>query len=79
MGLNLKEDMQKIKAFLFDVDGVFTNSNVYLHPGGDLMRSMNIKDGFALQYAVKKGYLAGIISGGDSESVRTRFPKTRNH
>jgi 3-deoxy-D-manno-octulosonate 8-phosphate phosphatase (KDO 8-P phosphatase) len=75
MGLNFKEDLQKIKAFLFDVDGVFTNSNVYLHPGGDLMRSMNIKDGFALQYAVKKGYLVGIISGGDSESVRARFQK----
>ena len=75
MGLNFKEDLQKIKAFLFDVDGVFTNSNVYLHPGGDLMRSMNIKDGFAIQYAVKKGYLVGIISGGDSESVRARFQK----
>ena len=75
MGLNFKEDLQKINAFLFDVDGVFTNSNVYLHPGGDLMRSMNIKDGFAIQYAVKKGYLVGIISGGDSESVRARFQK----
>jgi len=72
---NFKEQLHKIKAFIFDVDGVFTNSNVFLHPGGDMMRSMNIKDGYAVQYAVKKGYIVGIISGGDSESVRMRFQR----
>jgi 3-deoxy-D-manno-octulosonate 8-phosphate phosphatase (KDO 8-P phosphatase) len=70
---NFKEKLQGVKAFIFDVDGVFTNSNVYLHPNGDLLRSMNIKDGYAVQYAVKKGYPIAIITGGRSESVKTRF------
>jgi 3-deoxy-D-manno-octulosonate 8-phosphate phosphatase (KDO 8-P phosphatase) len=68
-----KEELIHIKAFAFDVDGVFSNANVYLHPSGELMRTMNIKDGFAIQYAVKCGFPIGIITGGFSESVRTRF------
>ncbi len=62
-----------MKAFVFDVDGVFTDGTVYLDPGGDMVRSMNIKDGYAVQYCIKKGYPVGIISGGNSESVRERF------
>jgi len=62
-----------VKAFAFDVDGVFSTVNVYLHPGGDMMRTMNIKDGFAIQSAVNKAYPVCIITGGFSESVRTRF------
>ena len=68
-----KTKLKNIKAFVFDVDGVFSNSHVYLHPNGDLMRSMNIKDGFAIQYAVKLEFPIGIITGGFSESVKTRF------
>ena len=70
---SFKEDLKNVKAFVFDVDGVFTNSNIYLHPSGELMRSMNIKDGYAIQYAIKKGYPVAIITGGNSESVRERF------
>lgn len=72
---NFKEDMIKVKAFIFDVDGVFASSKVILHPSGDMMRTMNIKDGYAVFYALKKDYIIGIISGGTSESVRTRFAK----
>ena len=72
---NFKEDLQKVRAFVFDVDGVFSSSKIYLHPSGDLMRSMNIKDGFATQYAVRKGYPIGIITGGNSNSVKERFRK----
>lgn len=72
MSLNYKELLHNIKAFVFDVDGVFSN-NVILHPSGELMRSMNIKDGFAVQYAIKKGYPIAIITGGNSDSVRIRF------
>jgi 3-deoxy-D-manno-octulosonate 8-phosphate phosphatase (KDO 8-P phosphatase) len=72
MGLNFKEMLGRVKAFAFDVDGVFSH-NVILDPSGEMMRSMNIKDGFAVQYAVKKGYPIAIITGGDSESVRLRF------
>lgn len=68
-----KKKLKNIKAFVFDVDGVFSHEHVYLHPDGDMMRSMNIKDGFAIQYAVKLDYIIGIITGGFSESVKTRF------
>lgn len=70
---NFKEDLTKVKAFVFDVDGVFSTSKVILHPSGDLMRTMNIKDGYAVYYAIRKNYIFCIISGGTSESVRTRF------
>lgn len=71
--MNFKELLPTVKAFVFDVDGVFANPQVILHPTGDLLRSMNTKDGFALQFAVKQGFKAAIITGGKSESVRLRF------
>jgi 3-deoxy-D-manno-octulosonate 8-phosphate phosphatase (KDO 8-P phosphatase) len=70
--LNFKKLLCNVKAFVFDVDGVFSH-NVLLHPSGEILRSMNIKDGFAVQYAVKKGYLIAIISGGKCDAVRERF------
>ena len=70
---NFKETLRNVKAFIFDVDGVFTDGTVYLDPSGEMVRSMNIKDGYAVQYCIKKGYPVGIISGGNSESVRERF------
>ncbi|MBE0655616.1 MAG: HAD-IIIA family hydrolase [Bacteroidales bacterium] len=70
---NFKEDLRKVKAFIFDVDGVFSSSKVLLHPSGEMMRTMNIKDGFACFYLLKKGYPVAIITGGNSESVRVRF------
>ena len=69
---NFKEKLKDIKAFVFDVDGVFSNLMI-LHTNGDLMRHMNVKDGFAVKTAVDSGYTIGIITGGDSESVRSRF------
>jgi len=68
-----KEDLKHINAFVFDVDGVFSNSSLFLESDGKLLRTMNIKDGFAIRYAASVGYPIGIISGGDSESVRIRF------
>ena len=70
---NFKEGLQAVKAFAFDVDGVLSSPEVYLHPTGELMRSMNTKDGYALQYAVKQGYPIGIITGGNTVSVAQRF------
>ncbi len=70
---NFKEGLQAVKAFAFDVDGVLSNPEVYLHPSGEIMRSMNTKDGYALQYAVKRGYPIAIITGGNTESVALRF------
>jgi 3-deoxy-D-manno-octulosonate 8-phosphate phosphatase (KDO 8-P phosphatase) len=62
-----------IKAFVFDVDGVLTNGQVVLLPGGQQMRQMHSKDGYALQLAVKMGYHVGIITGGKSEEVKQRL------
>ncbi len=70
---NFKSKLPRIKAFIFDVDGVLTNGSVTLMPDGEQVRMMNIKDGYALQLAVKKGYKVAIISGGRSEMVRKRL------
>ncbi|MFC2089786.1 KdsC family phosphatase [Bacteroidota bacterium] len=70
---NFKEDLKKIKAFAFDVDGVLSDPKVYLSAEGDLLRTMNTKDGYALQYAVKRGFPISIITGGRTESVGKRF------
>mgnify|MGYP006284768245 CR=1 FL=1 len=70
---NFKKGLHQVKAFVFDVDGVFTDGTVYLHPEGELMRAVNIKDGYAVKYAVKQGYPVGIITGGNSMAVKERF------
>jgi 3-deoxy-D-manno-octulosonate 8-phosphate phosphatase (KDO 8-P phosphatase) len=71
--MNFKEKLTGIKAFAFDVDGVFTDGQVYLMAGNEFVRAMNIKDGYAVQHCVKMGYPVAIISGGSSEEVRKRF------
>lgn len=68
-----KEELKDLHAFAFDVDGVLARAEILLHPGGDLMRSMNTKDGFAIRLALEKGYPIAIISGARSESIRDRF------
>ena len=66
-------NFKKIVCFVFDVDGVLTNGNLLIMPNGVMARTMNIKDGYALQLAVKKGYQVWIISGGNSEDVKNRL------
>lgn len=70
---NFREGLGKIKAFVFDVDGVLGSDKVLLDSSGELLRTMNIKDGFAMQYSIRKGFKIAIITGGNSESVKTRF------
>jgi len=70
---NFKEELSKVRAFIFDVDGVLSDAKIYLHPGNELMRSMNIKDGYAIQYAIRKGYPVCIITGGNFRAVEERF------
>lgn len=66
-------DLKKIKAMAFDVDGVMSASTIPLFPNGEPMRMINIKDGYAIQLAVKLGYPLAIITGGNTEAVRIRF------
>jgi len=71
--MNVLSLFKPITTFVFDVDGVLTDGTVQLLPNGEQSRRMNIKDGYALQLAVKKGYRVAIISGGRSESVVSRL------
>jgi 3-deoxy-D-manno-octulosonate 8-phosphate phosphatase (KDO 8-P phosphatase) len=71
--MNFKEMLVNVKAMIFDVDGVLSQSIIHIDESGELTRTTNIKDGYILKYAIKKGYIIGIISGGLSNSVRIRF------
>ena len=70
--MNILSLFKPIKTFVFDVDGVLATSLVVVLQG-EMARSMNTKDGFGLQLAIKKGYRVVIISGGKSEPVRERL------
>ncbi len=73
MAENYKSALKRITTFCFDVDGVFTDGIVHLMPDGEQLRTANVRDGYAVQLAVKKGYRIAIITGGRSEAVRKRF------
>lgn len=73
MEKNFKQLLKQVEAFIFDVDGVLTDGSINLLPDGEQVRTMNIKDGYALKLAVGKGYKVAIISGGRSEAVRKRM------
>lgn len=60
-------------AFILDVDGVLTDGSLLVTNNGDELRTMNIRDGYALQLAVKKGYTVAVISGGKSDGVVRRL------
>ena len=62
-----------IKAFIFDVDGVLTDGYVQVLANGEQVRSFNIKDGWAINHALKQGYMLAIISSGNHEGVRKRL------
>ena len=75
---NYRQKLSKITTFIFDFDGVLSDATIYVLPDGDMIRGTNAKDGYAIQYALKKGFRVAIISGGFSETMRLRyrtFPK----
>lgn len=69
----IAQDLSRIRAFAFDVDGVLSANTIPLHPNGEPCRTVNIKDGYALQLAVREGYEVAIITGGRTEAIRKRF------
>jgi 3-deoxy-D-manno-octulosonate 8-phosphate phosphatase (KDO 8-P phosphatase) len=73
MEKSYKEYLQYITTFIFDVDGVLTDGTVAITSSGEMLRKMNIKDGYALKTAVDKDYNVCIISGGSNEGVRVRL------
>ncbi|HCY83089.1 KdsC family phosphatase [Xanthomarina gelatinilytica] len=68
-----KEYLEHISTFIFDVDGVLTDGTIAVTTSGEMLRTMNIKDGYALKTAVNKGFHVCIISGGTNEGVRLRL------
>ncbi len=72
--MSILDQFKQITTFVFDMDGVLTDGTVYVLDGGQYRR-MNIKDGFALQLAVKKGYRVAVISGSNSDAAVARLHK----
>jgi 3-deoxy-D-manno-octulosonate 8-phosphate phosphatase (KDO 8-P phosphatase) len=73
MARSYKEIMNDITTFIFDIDGVLTDGSVFVTNEGEILRTMNIRDGFALKAAVESGYNVCVISGGSNEGVRVRL------
>jgi len=70
---NFKEDLVKVKAFIFDIDGVLSLQTVNLNSFGVPNRTVNLRDGYAMQLAVRKGYPICVISGSSSKDYKKRL------
>ena len=68
-------DLTKIKAVIFDVDGVLSSETIPLHPDGEPMRTVNIKDGYSIQLAQKMGLRIAIMTGGNTDAIRLRYER----
>lgn len=68
-------DLNKIRAVIFDVDGVLSAETITLSASGEPLRTVNVKDGYAIQLACKRGLHVAIITGGNTEAVRMRYEK----
>jgi 3-deoxy-D-manno-octulosonate 8-phosphate phosphatase (KDO 8-P phosphatase) len=75
METSFKVQFNKVTTFIFDVDGVLTDGMLLVMPDGEFLRTMNIKDGYAMQLAIKKGYRIAVISGGHSSGVPKRLER----
>lgn len=73
MAKSYKELLNDITTFILDVDGVLTDSSVHITSTGEMLRTMNIRDGYAMKAAVESGYHVCVISGGSNEGVRVRL------
>ena len=68
-------ELQNIRAIIFDIDGVLSGETITLSAEGEPLRTVNIKDGYAIQLAVKMGLRIVILTGGKTESVRLRYER----
>lgn len=71
--MSYKSKLKNIKAFVFDVDGVFTDGSVVLMPDGSMSRIMNVLDGYAVNKAIKNSYIVACITGGNDPMVKHRL------
>jgi len=70
---NFKEELLKVKAFVFDIDGVLSLQTISMNAFGVPSRTVNLRDGYAIQLAVRKGYHIAVISGGNSKEYKKRL------
>lgn len=70
---NFKEDIARVEAFVFDVDGVMTDGGIIPTPEGDFIRRYNAKDGYAIAYALREGFKVCVISGGRGKMLENRL------
>ena len=73
--MNFKEKLIKIKNFVFDIDGVFTDGSIIVDNEGNELRVFNARDGIAVKLALDNGYNICVISGGKNEGVRKRLSR----
>lgn len=73
MATNYKAKLHNIKAFVFDFDGVMTDGSIWMYADKETVRCGNVKDGYAIQYAIKQGYIITVISGATSASIDNRM------
>lgn len=71
--VHLFDKIRAVKAFVFDVDGVLTNNDLLVTESGELLRTMNVRDGQAIKWAIRAGYPVAAITGGRSEGAKKRL------
>lgn len=71
--MNYKTKLSEITTVMLDFDGVLTDGKVFLMPPKEFVRTMHVRDSWAIQFAVKKGIRIVLITGGNSEVVRERM------
>lgn len=70
-----KDELKRIQAFVFDVDGVLSMDTTPLNEEGDPVRTANVKDGYAIRGALSAGFQVAVITGGFVERVKLRYQK----
>ena len=70
-----KDDLKQVRAFIFDIDGVISHQTQSIAPDGELIRTSCTKDGYAMMYAIRKGYVVAVISGGGTPGIQKRLEK----
>ena len=70
-----KDDLKQVRAFIFDIDGVLSHQTQNVDQDGELIRTSCTKDGYAMMYAIRKGYTIAIISGGGTQGIQKRLEK----
>jgi 3-deoxy-D-manno-octulosonate 8-phosphate phosphatase (KDO 8-P phosphatase) len=70
---NFKELLSSVRGFVFDVDGVLTNGTVLLMPDGEMVRTLHVRDAYAIQQAIAEGFRIAIITSAKSESLKAKL------